>query len=367
MLGVITLIAHNTGKVIDLVVKSSYYQACTQQKKTLNDEEFEEWYEDNKYSCTLNHTGSSGKMEVDSIVEMFLRSIVKFGVKYLNYIGDGDSKIFAGVLKMIPYGEDYPVTKNECMGHVHERMDTRLRNKKKAEKLGGKNCLTEAIFKKLTLYYGLAIRRKVDSVEGMKKAKIATLDHYCSTDKSPLHQNCPTGADDRRVRDQIRARTQGAKEKIEDYLTCLLGLYDKLDGPYSVEEQLDNVHRGLRLEVRRVIKRKDIADFEELAHIEEKNTPMEKTSPPLRTVRCDAMSHSPPRQQSPKPGKNFRDNYAQRLPSSKNPKQNAAKINVNAISQAPSISTTIICRNCFSYGIPAPHGYRTINISPNNW
>ena len=106
-------------------------------KKTLNDEKFEEWYEDHKDSCTLNHTGSSRKMEVNSIVEMFLRSIVKFGVKYLNYIGDGDSKTFAGILKMIPYGEDCPVTKNECVGHVQKRMHIRLRKKKKAEKLGG--------------------------------------------------------------------------------------------------------------------------------------------------------------------------------------------------------------------------------------
>ena len=86
-----------------------------------------------KDSCTLNHTGSSGIMEVDSIVEMFLRSIVKFGVKYLNYIGDGDSKTFASIVKMIPYGEDCPVTKNECVGHVQKRMSTRLWNKKKAE------------------------------------------------------------------------------------------------------------------------------------------------------------------------------------------------------------------------------------------
>ena len=50
-------------------------------------------------------------------------------------------------------------------------------------------------------------------------------------------------------------------------LTCLLGLYDKLDNPYSVEEKLDNAHRGLRPEFRRVIKRKNIVDFEELAQI----------------------------------------------------------------------------------------------------
>ena len=94
-------------------------------------------------------------------------------------------------MKMIPYGEDCPVTKNECVGHVQ----TRLRNNKKADKLGGKNRLTEAIIKKLTLYCGLAIRRNVDSVEGMKKVIIVTLDHNCSTDKSPRHENCPTGAD----------------------------------------------------------------------------------------------------------------------------------------------------------------------------
>ena len=54
---------------------------------------------------------------------------------------------------MIPYGEDCPVTKNECVGHVKKRMGTRIRNKKKAEKLENKSRLTEAIIKKLTLYY----------------------------------------------------------------------------------------------------------------------------------------------------------------------------------------------------------------------
>ena len=87
------------------------------------------------------------------------------------------------------------------------------------------------------------------------------------------------------------------------------------------------------------------------AHIKEKNTPRGKTSPPLRTVRCDAMSHSSPRQKSPKLGRKIRDNYARRLSSANKPKQNAATLNEDAINQAPSTSTTIICRNCLSYGI----------------
>lgn len=195
LFGVTSLIAYYSGKVIDLIVKSAYCHSCALKKKTLDDDEFEEWYKDHENSCSSNHGGSAGKMEVDSIVEMFLRSYEKFGVKYTNYIGDGDSKTFTGILKMNPYGDDCPVTKNECVGHVQKRMGTRLRNKRKQEKLGGKNRLTESIIKKLTIYYGLAIRRNIDSVQEMKKAIMATLDHYCSSDKHPRHENCPAGAD----------------------------------------------------------------------------------------------------------------------------------------------------------------------------
>lgn len=97
LFGVTTLIGHYSGKVVDLIVKSAYCHACALHKSTLDDAEFEEWYEDHKKSCSSNHDGSAGKMEVDSIVEMFLRSVEKFGVKYTNYIGDGDSKTYAGI------------------------------------------------------------------------------------------------------------------------------------------------------------------------------------------------------------------------------------------------------------------------------
>lgn len=42
-------------------------------------------------SC-VNHSGSAGKMEIDAIIEMFLNSVNKHGVKYTTYIGD--SKTF---------------------------------------------------------------------------------------------------------------------------------------------------------------------------------------------------------------------------------------------------------------------------------
>ncbi|XP_025152724.1 uncharacterized protein LOC109504083 isoform X2 [Harpegnathos saltator] len=169
--GVTTLIGYYTGKIIDLVVKSGYCQACTFWNK------------------------KKGKMEVDAVQEMFMRSKEKFGVAYTNYIGDGDSKTYKAILDLNPYGDDLPVVRSECVGHVEKRMGTRLRNVKTREKLGGKGKLTNVLITKLTKHYGLAIRRNVDSVAGMKKAIMATLHHLCSTNENPKHDNCPAGAD----------------------------------------------------------------------------------------------------------------------------------------------------------------------------
>lgn len=48
---------------------------------------------------------------------------------------------------------------------------------------------------KLSSYYGLAIRRNVDSLEDMKKAVMSTYHHMCSTDENPRHEYCPPGSD----------------------------------------------------------------------------------------------------------------------------------------------------------------------------
>ncbi|XP_071575445.1 uncharacterized protein [Temnothorax nylanderi] len=136
-------------------------------------------------------------MEINAIVQMFLRSVEKHGVKYLTYVGDGDSKTFNGILNAEPYG-DTLVTKKECVGHVEKRMGTRLRNVKKRNKgIGGKGTgkLTDKIINEMTKFYGLAIRRHADSVEEMSKEVWATFFHKCSTDRNPQHQNCPAGED----------------------------------------------------------------------------------------------------------------------------------------------------------------------------
>ncbi|XP_071652157.1 uncharacterized protein [Temnothorax longispinosus] len=167
---------------------------CEVWNKKQNTSEYEEWLENHEAECTANHEELSGKMEVEAIVEMFKHSETLHGVKYENYIGDGDSKTYSGILNAAPY-EDITVNKKECIGHVQKRMGTRLREcKKKNKGLGGKGKLTGKI-DKLTVYYGLAIRRNYDSTENMKTAIWATYAHYSSTNENPKHDLCPAGAE----------------------------------------------------------------------------------------------------------------------------------------------------------------------------
>lgn len=193
--GVTTLIGYYSVKIVDLLVKGSYCQSCNYWRIRKNEKEFEEWYEEHAEECAANHSGSVEKMEVDAIKEMFLRSEKKYNVKYSNYIGDGDSKTYKAILDLNPYGNDLQVIKNECIGHVEKRMGTRLRNLKKNQKLGGKGKLTNTLIMKLTKYYGLVIRRNIDSVDNMEKSIMATYYHFCSTNKNPRHENCPGGTD----------------------------------------------------------------------------------------------------------------------------------------------------------------------------
>ena len=106
-------------------MKSAYCKQCEVWNKKMHTGEYQGWYASHKESCSANHSGSSGKMEVDAVIEMFKRSVEKFRIVYKNYIGDGDSKTFTGLSKAAPYGS-LEICKQECIGHAQMRMGTRL-------------------------------------------------------------------------------------------------------------------------------------------------------------------------------------------------------------------------------------------------
>ena len=194
LFGVTSLIGHFTGKIIDVLVKNSHCNACEPCKDKKNTDEYEEWYEIHKETCSATNEESAGKMEVDVVIEMFRRLLENLGVRFSYYVGDGGSKTYTGIMKAAPSGET-EVTKKEYVNHVQKRIGTRLRACKNKHVLGGKGKLTGKSIHQLSVYFGKAIRENCDSVEKMQNAIWATFYHKSSNDKKPQHHKCPLGAD----------------------------------------------------------------------------------------------------------------------------------------------------------------------------
>lgn len=200
LIGACTLIGAETGKVLDIEVMSSYCKVCDSYKGVKFGLKYKRWLQKHMPFCKKNHSGSAGKMEVDGMLKIFQRSETLHGAKYTNYIGDGDSKTFLALSKKNPYGDNYPIQKEECVGHVQKRMGSRLRKLKVSsgkrklsdgKTIGGKGRLTDCLIQKLTIYYGNAIRQHKNSVASMRQAIWAVWGHTFSTDEEPMHWFCP--------------------------------------------------------------------------------------------------------------------------------------------------------------------------------
>lgn len=189
-----------TGYVVDFQVMSKYCKECELAKNKLNksSKEFEIWYEEHKDSCSINHSGSSGSMEVQAASKLWSRS-EKIGFRYTSVLSDGDSKAFQYITEARIYG-DVKIKKEECVNHVSKRLGTALRNcvkewRSRGVTLGGKShgSLKDETIKKLTRYYQNAILKNKGDASKMKTAIFATLFHSISTDKKPQHSKCPPG------------------------------------------------------------------------------------------------------------------------------------------------------------------------------
>ncbi|GFX28140.1 uncharacterized protein TNCV_424671 [Trichonephila clavipes] len=136
MNGCVAALSVDTGKVVDIEIMSSYCPTCRKISKMPRSIESETFAAD--HVCHSNFQGSALKMEAVGATRIFQRSIVKRGLKYAHYYGDGDSKGFISVKDT--YGKD-SVTKYECIGHVQKRVGARLR---KLKSLKIKICLVKA-------------------------------------------------------------------------------------------------------------------------------------------------------------------------------------------------------------------------------
>lgn len=178
-----------TGLVVDFIVLSLYCHTCTMNKANKSEAEFDAWLTQHQTEgkCSINHDGSSKKMEQVAAEKMWARSIEK-GLRYKKMLSDGDSNAFRAVSNL----NLYPVEKLECVNHAHKRMGTALRKLAKQERLGGNGYgrLTIAKCNNLQNYYRGAILDNLENVEKMKVAIWATFFHCISTDNEPHHTNC---------------------------------------------------------------------------------------------------------------------------------------------------------------------------------
>jgi len=137
------------------------------------------------------------------MVRIFKRSVEKRGVRFVKYLGDGDSKSYSAVSNAQPYGPDVVVEKLECVGHVQKRMGKLLLDKvqqckgkefywegRKYKGIGGSGKLHKAAIKRIQGHYGAAIRNNVGNLEGMK-ASIWRIWHHRNRNHSSCDNSCP--------------------------------------------------------------------------------------------------------------------------------------------------------------------------------
>ncbi|GFS52943.1 uncharacterized protein TNCV_330911 [Trichonephila clavipes] len=85
---VCSVIGDVTGKVIDVAVLSSYCKGCEKWRGPKSGHSYENGKLKHQPHCVKNHIGSSNKMEVDGMKEIFQRLVPQRNAKYIKYIGD---------------------------------------------------------------------------------------------------------------------------------------------------------------------------------------------------------------------------------------------------------------------------------------
>ncbi|XP_070183042.1 uncharacterized protein [Littorina saxatilis] len=211
--GIVTTLSVNgkNGKVIDTETLSNYCDSCAKHKNKLGVDEFELWKAAHvrKGLCNKNHTGSAGSMEPVGAETTFRRPSELHKLRYVRYLGDGDSKSYARVRDAGIY-EGVDIEKLECCGHVQKRMMRQLTNKvtdlkntkfqhngKIVKGIGGGSGLKKAGILKIQGHYGAAMRQNVGNLQAMRNAIGAIFEH-----RNKEHRNCGTWCLDKKQNGQ---------------------------------------------------------------------------------------------------------------------------------------------------------------------
>ena len=126
-------------------------------------------------------------MEAAVLVDCFKSSIQNLGLRYTNFIGDGDSKSYLEIVANDSYS-GVTVQKLGCVEHFQKRVGARLQKLKSENKgklsagkpLTGKGRLTEKAINKLQNYFGIAIRQHTGTTVFELKKAIGAVLYHCT-------------------------------------------------------------------------------------------------------------------------------------------------------------------------------------------
>ncbi|CAF3854019.1 unnamed protein product, partial [Rotaria magnacalcarata] len=150
------------------------------------------------HECQLNFIGASGAMEKEMIYEMFCRSLPKYDIKYISYIGDGDAKVHKYLTTNPPY-PGVTIRKLEDTNHFAKRMLSCIKKIKQenkntilsdGKKISGKGRLTDGDAIKFKIYFAKAIRESKTDLDKLYEKSWAIFNHHYSTDIEPMHDWC---------------------------------------------------------------------------------------------------------------------------------------------------------------------------------
>ena len=67
-------------------------------------------------------------MESSGVMQLYKRSVEKHKIRYIPFIGDGDSSSYSKICVEMPYGPSVFIPKVDCIAHVTKRMGSNLRS-----------------------------------------------------------------------------------------------------------------------------------------------------------------------------------------------------------------------------------------------
>ena len=88
--GVVTVISVENGKILDTETICKLCTACNAKEKLKEDDlaPYDLWK--NNHECSVNYTGSAPNIEPVAAKRIFERSVEKYGLRNMDYYGDGD-------------------------------------------------------------------------------------------------------------------------------------------------------------------------------------------------------------------------------------------------------------------------------------